>query len=360
MSGPTNGDALDERPRPREPGRLGIGVVGSGNIVENAHLPSYRSAGFRVVAITSRSEAHARRVAGATGIDRVHPSLDALLNDPEVDVVDVAVPPDLQPPVVMRATAAGKHVLAQKPLAVTLRDASALVDAARRAGVTLAVNQNGRWDPSINAARRLLAEGILGERLLASLTMHVTMPWQAYYKDPRYSRLMLLHMSVHHIDQMRLLFGDPARVWAYGRRTPGQEQFGETIAHYALLYDDGFVASGLDDGVDWSTDFGITYRLQGTEGVMLGEIGWPRLTRSTLRTQRKGEAKWTELEFSRMWFPDAFSATMGELLCAIEEGREPSHSGRDNLGTMRAVMAAYRSIDEQRVVAVEEVSAERD
>jgi predicted dehydrogenase len=61
-----------------------------------------------------------------------------------------------------------------------------------------------------------------------------------------------------------------------------------------------------------------------------------------------------------MWFPDAFSATMGELMCAVEEGREPSNSGRDNLGTMRAVMAAYRSIDEKRVVGLEEISAERD
>jgi predicted dehydrogenase len=360
VSSRENGDALDQRPAPREPGRLGIGLVGSGSIVENAHLPSYRQAGFRVAAITSRSEAHARRVAAAQGIDRVHPSVEALVNDPEVDVVDVALPPDLQPPVVLQAIGAGKHVLAQKPLAVTYRDAVAMVDAAACAGVTLAVNQNGRWDPSINAARRLIREGALGERLLASLTMHITMPWQAYYNDPRYRRLMILHMSVHHVDQMRLLFGDPARVWAYGRKTPGQAQFGETIALYALMYEDGFVASVLDDGVDWSTDFGIGYRLQGTEGVLIGDIGWPRLAHSTLKVQRKGEATWTELTFSRMWFPDAFSATMGELLCAIDEGREPGNSGRDNLGTMRTVMAAYRSIEEQRVVGVGEISAERD
>jgi predicted dehydrogenase len=120
------------------------------------------------------------------------------------------------------------------------------------------------------------------------------------------------------------------------------------------------VASSLDDGVDWSTDFGITYRIQGTQGVMLGEIGWPRLTHSTLKLQRRGEAGWTEPRFSRMWFPDAFSATMGELMCAVEEKREPSNSGRDNLGTMRAVMAAYRSIEERRVVSLQEISAARD
>jgi predicted dehydrogenase len=360
MSATASGDALDERPQPKEPRRLGIGLVGSGNIVENAHVPSYQAAGFRVAAITSRTEANARRVAAAKGIERVHRSVEDLVHDPEVDIVDVALPPDLQPPAVMQAIGAGRHVLAQKPLAVTYRDALMMVETAERAGVTLAVNQNGRWDPSINAARRWIREGLLGTRLLASMTMHITMPWQPYYRDPRYDRLMVLHMSVHHIDQMRVLFGDPADVWAYGRKIPGQEQFGETIAHYALIYDDGFVASSLDDGVDWSTDFGITYRIQGTQGVMLGEIGWPRLTHSTLKLQRRGEAGWTEPKFSRMWFPDAFSATMGELMCAVEEKREPSNSGRDNLGTMRAVMAAYRSIEERRVVSLQEISAARD
>jgi predicted dehydrogenase len=360
MSAPASGDALDVRPQPKEPRRLGIGLVGSGNIIENAHVPSYQAAGFRIAAITSRTEANARRVAAAKGIERVHRRVEDLVRDPEVAIVDVALPPDLQPPVVMQAIGAGKHVLAQKPLAVTYRDAWAMVEAAERAGVTLAVNQNGRWDPSINAARRLILQGMLGTRLLASLTMHITMPWQQYYKDPRYDRLMILHMSVHHIDQMRVLFGDPASVWAYARKTPGQQQSGETIAQYALMYDDGFVASSLDDGVNWSTNFGIAYRIHGTDAVMLGEIGWPHSTHSTLKIQRKGEAGWTEPRFSRMWFPDAFSATMGELMCAVEEKREPSHSGRDNLGTMRAVIAAYRSIDEKRVVGLDEISAGRD
>lgn len=360
MSEAASGDALDVRAMPREPARLGIGVVGSGNIIANAHLPSYRTAGFRVVAITSRTEANARRVATANAIARVHPTVEALLADPEVDVVDIALPPDLQPPVVLDAIRAGKHVLAQKPLAVTYRDAVAMVEAAERAGVVLAVNQNGRFDPSINAAKRLIGDGLLGTRLVATSTMHITMPWQAYYKDPRYDRLMILHLSVHHIDQTRLLFGDPSDVWACARQIPGQEHFGETIAQTTLRYDDGFWATSFDDGVNWSSDFGITYRIQGTDAVILGEIGWPRLTHSTLRIQRRGEERWEEPAFSRMWFPDAFSATMGELLSAIEERRAPTNSGRDNLATMRAVMAAYRSIAERRVVGLGEITAERD
>lgn len=352
------GDELDARPNPRTPGAFGIGCVGSGNIVTNAHLPSYQSAGFRVAAITSRTPANARAVADLRGIPTVHDTVDALLADPSVDIVDIALPPDLQPDVALRAIEAGKHVLAQKPLAVTYGEAERIVHAAEAKGVTLAVNQNGRWDPSINATRALIRGGILGDRLTAQMTMRISMPWQEYYQQPQYDRLMILHMSVHHIDQMRWMFGDPTSVFAHGRKVPGQPFHGETIAEYTLFYDDGFFASSHDDGTNWSDDLGIRYRIQGSEAVLIGEIGWPHLTHSTLKIQRKSDSTWIEPRFSRMWFPDAFSATMGELICAIEDGRPPVNSGADNLGTMRAVTAAYRAMSERRVVDLSEIDAE--
>jgi predicted dehydrogenase len=353
------GDALDVRPQPRDPGQYGIGVIGSGNIIENAHLPAYREAGYRVAAIASRTVDNARGVAERRGIERVHETFDALIDDPDVDIVDIAVPPDYQPEIVHKAIAAGKHVLAQKPLAVTYGQAIEMVEAADTAGVKLAVNQNGRYDPSINAARQLIADGILGTRLVAAITMHIDMPWQQYYRDPKYDKLMILHMSVHHIDQLRMLFGDPESVVAVGRRTPG-EFYGDTIAQYVLQYDDGFWASSLDDGTNWSDDFAITYRIQGTDASLRGEIGWPHGRHSTLAIQRAGEGSWETPSFTRQWFPDAFSATMGALLEAVENDAEPSNSGRDNLTTMRAVFAAYRSMRDGRSVHLDEVNAQED
>jgi predicted dehydrogenase len=296
-------------------------------------------------------------VAKRHNIARVHDSLDALLDDPDVDIVDIAVPPDYQPEIVYRAVAAGKHVLAQKPLAVSYREAVAMVTAAESAGVKLAVNQNGRFDPSMNAARSLISDGILGTRLVATINTAVMNLWQQYLRDPRYRELMILNLSVHHIDQMRMLFGDPDAVVAVGRNTPG-EFHGETIAQYILKYEDGFWASGLDDGTNWSTDFGITYRIQGTDASIRGEIGWPHQRESTLAIQRRGETTWEVPSFTRRWFPDAFSATMAALIVAIEQDEEPLISGRDNLSTLRAVFAAYRSIQENRTVRLSEIVAD--
>lgn len=352
------GDELDVRPHTADPAALGIGIIGCGNIVENAHIPAYRTCGMRVVAIASRTHEHALAVASRCGIDHVYRDADELIGDPHVDIVDIALPPDLQPSIVARAVAAGKHVLAHKPLAVNFNEAKEAVSAASREGVLLAVNQNGRFDPSINASRTLIQRGILGDRIVASMHMHLTMPWQEYYRHPRYDRLMLLHMSVHHIDQFRWLFGTPTRISARIRRIPGDGYHGENLAAYTLEYEDGFMATSVDSGADWSSELGIHYRILGTKAVLIGEIGWPKNNGSSLRYElRENPGVWHCLRFSRRWFPDAFAATMAELMSSIEEHRSPSNSGADNLDTMRAVFAAYHSAESGRTVELATVDA---
>src|SRR5690242_10293587 len=100
------------------------------------HLAAYQEAGFPVVAIASRTEANARAVADRWGIPTVHPSVEALLADTDVEILDIAYPPDLQPAII-RAALAQPHiaaVLAQKPLALDLDEAIALRDEAAAAG----------------------------------------------------------------------------------------------------------------------------------------------------------------------------------------------------------------------------------
>src|SRR5437762_190879 len=107
--------------RPRLPRRkdAGIGCLGAGFIMRDCHLPAYRQAGFRPVAIASRQVARAREVAALHGIAAVHESYEGVLADPAVEVLDIAVPPDAQPALIHAACAHKGHIrgmLAQKPL----------------------------------------------------------------------------------------------------------------------------------------------------------------------------------------------------------------------------------------------------
>src|SRR5947208_11863161 len=141
-----------------------IGCVGSGFIMADCHLVAYRQVGFNPVAIASQHRENAAKVAERHGIARVHDSVEGLLADEAVEVLGVAIPPDLQRDVIERALR-HRHIraiLAQKPMGVNYQQAAEIVRMCADAGVTLAVNQNMRYDQSIRACKSLLDQGVLG------------------------------------------------------------------------------------------------------------------------------------------------------------------------------------------------------
>jgi predicted dehydrogenase len=351
---------------PRAPRRTDhpIGVVGSGFIVRDVQLVAYREAGFRVAAIASRTPAHARAAAAAGGVARVHDTVEALLADPEVEILDIAVPPLVQLEVVRAAVRQPhlKGILAQKPLAPTLGEAVEIVRLCEEAGVTLAVNQNMRFDHGVRALRTLLTRGELGESVLATIEMRAVPHWQGFLRGE--DRLTLLNMSIHHLDAFRFLFGEPERVFASARsdpRTPFPHRDG--IALYVLEYPSGLRAAAWDDvwagPDDAARDDGIRWRVEGTDGIAQGTIGWPSWparTPSTIDVALRGGG-WQRPRWPYAWFPDAFAGPMASLMRAIEEGGPAEDvDGRDNLGTMALVEACYRSLDEHRAVPLADVT----
>lgn len=353
---------------PRLPGRkdLGIGCIGAGFIMRDCHLLAYRQAGFNPAAITSRNIEHARAVAQQYAIPRVHATVDELLSDPAVAVLDIAVPPDLQADIIRKAVRHKDHVkgiLAQKPLALTVRDARECVALCEQAGITLAVNQNMRYDQSVRAMKDVLKRGWIGAPVLGTIDMRAIPHWMPWSEGlPSLSTFI---MSIHHLDTFRYWFGTPDRVLASTRPDP-RTQFPHTdgINLYILEYDNGCRASSWDDV--WTgparegsqSDIGIRWRVEGTDGLARGTIGWPSYparTPSTLDfTTKQQPGYWLQPRWPEVWFPDAFVGTMAQLLCALEDGTEPEISGRDNVETIALCAAVFAAAQEHRVTTVRE------
>ena len=139
-----------------------MGLVGAG-FVGPHHIDAVRRLDFvDVVALATSNDSTARQKAQALGVPRSYGRYEALLDDPGVQVVHVATPNHLHYPVISAALARGKHVVSDKPLAVTAADARALVEQARRAGVVHAVTFNYRGNPLVQEARRRIADGEIG------------------------------------------------------------------------------------------------------------------------------------------------------------------------------------------------------
>lgn len=366
MSGSGHLD-LAIHPRLPQDKSVGIGCIGAGFIMADCHLVAYRNAGFNPVAIAARRREQADTVATRHGIPHVYTDYKELLANPTVQVVDVAVPPDLQLSVIQEIVTHADHVrgvLAQKPLGVDYRQAVEIVRMCREAGITLSVNQNMRYDQSVRACRSLLDRGELGEPVLATIDMRAIphwMPWQS-----RQGWVTLRIMSIHHLDTFRYWFGDPVRVYASVRPDPRTRfPHEDGICLYILEYANGLRAMGCDDV--WAgpakegaaSDIGIHWRVEGTTGMARGTIGWPRYPErspSTLDYTTTESDEWHRPRWEEAWFPDAFVGPMAQLLCAIESNGVPEISGDDNLKTMALVEACYRSAREHRAIALEEVT----
>jgi predicted dehydrogenase len=334
-------------PPPEIAQRYGIAVVGCGTIMRQAHLPAYRAFGYRVVAACDVVEEAARTTAEQFGIPFWTTEIDQVLARPDVDVVDLAVHASQRPQLVEKIAAAGKHILAQKPFALSLADAQYMCAVCHEAGVTLMVNQQARWAPAHRALKRLIERGALGE---LSSVLHVhrgfqDIPGSWFVKMEHFN---ILDHGIHYIDLARYFTGrTPRRIKATTATMPGQVAV--TPMMYSILceYDPEaqlMATLHFNNIVQTPASHQYTWWLDGTHGSAMAS----HTELMIALKDRPDERQMIKLRGS--WFPDAFGAAMGELLQAIAHGRQPLTSGADNLDTIRMANAAVESAATGRAV----------
>jgi predicted dehydrogenase len=316
----------------------GIALVGAGGI-SSAHLDAYRAHGLNVLAICSRNleRAKARR-------DAFFPEAEAtndfarVLSNPRIEVLDIATHPDARVELMRRGFAAGKHVLSQKPFAEDLATGEALVGEAARGGVKLAVNQNGRWAPHLAYLREAVAAGLIGDVIGVRVSIRWNHAWIAGTAFEDVEDLVLWDFGVHWFDFVASVIGERAlAIRAMSARASMQTVRPPLLAE-AIISFDGGQASLVFDG---ATRYGASdsTAIVGTRGTI--SSAGPDLGAQSVELHT--EAGVARPDLRGTWFNDGFAGTMGELLCAIEEGREPRNSARGNLYSLRLCLAAVRS-----------------
>jgi predicted dehydrogenase len=326
---------------------IGIALVGAGRI-SAAHLDAYRTHGLNVVSICSRNLEHARSrrdafFPGAWATD----NFEELLGDRRIAVIDIATHPDVRVDLMRRAFAAGKHVLSQKPFVEDLGTGEMLVEEAERRGVKLAVNQNGRWAPHLAYMREAVAAGLMGEVIGAHVAIRWNHGWIAGTAFEAVEDLVLWDFGVHWFDFLASVVGErPLQVRATVARAAPQIVRPPLLAE-ALVSFDGGQASLVFDG---ATRYGASdaTAIVGTRGTISSR--GPDLGVQSVELHT--EAGVARPELRGTWFNDGFAGTMGELLCAIEEGREPLNSARGNLFSLKFCLAAVKSSRTGETVSV--------
>jgi predicted dehydrogenase len=333
--------------------RPGVGVIGFGDIARSWHMPAYEKYGVHVVGVFDPLPDATADVRGL----HVFETLEDLLADEEIGIVDIATRPDVRPDLIRRAIAAGKHVLAQKPLATDARTARELVEEAERRGVRLAVNQNGRWSPPWRIATLLIEQGAIGDVLAVTHVHDRPLPPLVGTHFDELKHFVIYDYFVHWIDISRCWLDGKSvtAVRARDYRTPDQPA--EARSPWA-----GWVEIELADGAsalirsvgEARTDRpSCPFWVHGTEGTIRGSV---LLDSDFLELERDGVTTGYSLEGA--WYPDGFAGTLAELASAVAEDREPFNSARHNLLSLRLTLAACKSAEEgARAVSLDEIPA---
>ncbi|HXW81385.1 MAG TPA: Gfo/Idh/MocA family oxidoreductase [Acidimicrobiales bacterium] len=318
---------------------LGFGLVGCGVISETYAAALAGLDDAALVAVTDAIDERAERFAAEHGTTNAG-SLEKLLATPEVQVVCVCAPSGLHAEIGLAAAEAGRHVVVEKPIDITLDAARRLIDGTRDRGVTLSVISQQRYNPGVQRAKTLLDQGRLG-RLLE---IWASVPW---YRSPAYYQSgdwrgtwavdgggAFMNQGVHYADLVCWLCGQP-EVVAAQCATLNHEIEVEDVAMALLRFESG--ALGMLEATTVAyPGFETQLRISGTRGTIVLQNG--ALVAGGLEDLGEDE---TLARAGALKMPEGHRAQLADIVDAIIDGTEPSVGGEDGYRALKFVLDVY-------------------
>lgn len=326
-----------------------IVILGCGSIAQTAHLPAYARMQFPVAGLFDLRPDAAHAAAAAFGITRVYDTLDAACAEPDV-VFDIAVPGNRTLDVLERVPR-GSTVLMQKPMGTDLADASRIRSCVRARGLTAAVNLQLRFSPGVLALRDLLDGGALGTLVDVDLRVVIDQPWHRWSFLEGVHRLELPYHSIHYLDLIRWIAGEPEGVYCRAISHPELPAFRDTRSSIILDYGHRIRCSLVLNHTHRSGPKHHASQLlvEGTSGAARltwgVNLAYPAGPPDTMEVALRGE-EWQPIPLRGSWFTEAFEGPMSNLQrFAAGEDAHLVGSVDDAMKTMALVEACYTSSD---------------
>ena len=323
-------------------------MIGAGSIVRDAHLPVYSRLGFPVAGIYDVNPAAARERADAFSIPRVFASLDEAAASPGA-VFDVAIPPASIVEVLPHLPR-GAAVLIQKPMGRDLAEAKRIVAICGERNLKAAINFQLRFAPNMLALKDALARGIFGEILDVEVRINLHTPWNYWAFLKGVPRLEVLMHSIHYLDLIRSLLGEPRGVYCKGVRHPAMPEFSDTRTSIILDYGETIRCSlTMNHAHRFGGRYGMSQlKVEGTQAAAIAKMGvnlnYPAGEADTLEIAKATGGEWTGVALRGSWFVEAFEGPMSNVQrFAAGEDAALVSGVEDALRTMAVVEACYES-----------------
>jgi predicted dehydrogenase len=332
--------ALPSRPRP-------IVIIGAGGIVRTAHLPVYRRLHFPVAGVYDINADASRETARRFDVPKVFSSLTEATAAPDA-IFDLAVPGD-QIAGVLKELPRGSAVLIQKPMGEHLVAAKSIVRICRDLSLVAAMNFQLRFSPNVLALRDLVASKALGEIVDVEVRLVVKQPWHLWTFLERAPRLEILYHSIHYLDTIRAIAGEPRGVYCRAVAHPSIPEFHDTRSSIILDYGNRLRCSLLLNHTHQqdASHCASFLKVEGTRGAaqltMGVNIDYPNGPPDTLEVA-VDRVSWQQVPLRGSWFIEAFEGPMSNLQRFVAGEDELLVSPVDDaIKTMALVEACYQS-----------------
>ncbi len=328
-------------------------IIGAGGIVNTAHLPAYAIAGYRVQGIYDIDNAKAVATAEKFNLPHVFSSLAAMVEHaPANAVFDLAVPGKKMIPLLQQLPD-GAAVLLQKPMGENYDEAKQLLALTKSKKMLAGINFQLRYAPYIIAARDLIDKNLLGTLNDIEVNVNVYTPWHLWDFLLQSPRVEILYHSIHYIDLVRNLLGNPQSVYAKTTRHPSMPALAAVRSNIIMDYGDMIRANILTNHChNYGTPKQHSYiKIEGSRGAIKINFGalinYPRGAADSFEyilLNDDAEPEWKEMTIEGSWFPHAFIGSMQQvMLAAAGVIDKPDNSVEDSIHTMACVEAAYLS-----------------
>ncbi len=296
----------------------------------------------RLVAVADVALNQAKQVAAELEIDHAFASLDQMLECKEIDCVVIATPDKFHAQSIRSAAVAGKQILCEKPLALTLTDAHAALDAVSKAGVHLQIGFMRRYDPGYAAAMKRIEAGEIGEPVVfKSIGRDKDAPPISSYQS-KLNGMLFYNNSIHDFDLARWLMQDEVKeVSAFTTVAirPEVADYGDIVAGVVnLKYEHGAIGN-IESYVQAVYGYDIRTEIAGSKGSIL--VGNLQQTPVTFLTTAGGTQTLADHFLTR--FDDAYVAEVQDFVQSMLNDREPRVTGKDGLRALEIAVAAEKS-----------------
>jgi predicted dehydrogenase len=331
-------------------------IIGAGGIVNTAHLPAYHIAGFNVQGIFDIAKEKAKTTAEKFSIPNVFTSLKEMITAaPANAVFDVAVPGAATIPILEQLNT-GSAVLLQKPMGENYEEAKEILKLANSKKLLAAINFQLRYAPYILAAKELINTNKIGKLNDIEINVNVYTPWHLWDFLSGSPRVEILYHSIHYVDLVRNLLGNPKSMYAKTTGHPAMPELASVRSNIMMDYGDMIRANILTNHCH---NYGIPkqqsyIKMEGSKGAVKINFGalidYPRGAVDSFEYILLDEGKepaWQEMKIEGSWFPHAFIGSMAQLMLAAEGTiAKPDNSVEDCIHTMACVEAAYQSSEQ--------------